>query len=98
MVNVLTSRPGQTPDDAELTMMLLNRRPAVAVEGDGAARPMDIDLPAEASVGMVIDQDLTMLKKFQKGLHQPGFTHLTLSGEEIRIINMHRVLSTYVGE
>ena len=92
MVNVLISRPGADPDHAELVMFLLYRRPRDAAN----ARPMDIALPADASMGTVIDQDLAMLKRFQKGLHQPGFTHLTLSGEEIRIINMHRVLSAYI--
>ena len=96
MVNVLTSRPGQTPDEAELTMFLLDRRPIAGNAATGPARPMDIALPADASLGMVIDQDVAMLRKFQKGLHQPGFTHLTLSGEEIRIINMHRVLTTFI--
>ncbi|CAB4886806.1 unannotated protein [freshwater metagenome] len=93
MVNVLTSRPGPSPDEAELTMFLLYRAP----DGAPPAKPFDVALPAEASLGVVIDQDLGMLKRFQRGLHQPGFTHLTLSGEEIRIINMQRVLETYVG-
>lgn len=98
MVNVLTSRPGPTPDAAELTMFLLDRRPTGSEVAADAPRPMDVALSAAASLGVVIDQDVAMLRKFQKGLHQPGFTHLTLSGEEIRIINMHRVLSTYVCE
>ena len=93
MVNVLISRPGATPDDAELTMYLLYRSPNDAP----SARPFDVALPPEASLGVVIDQDLAMLKRFQRGLHQPGFTHLTLSGEECRIINMQRVLMSYVG-
>ena len=94
MVNVLVSRPGPSPDEAELSMFLLYRAPADAP----AAKPFDVALPADASLGVVIDQDLEMLKRFQRGLHQPGFTHLTLSGEEIRIINMQRVLERYVGE
>ncbi len=97
MLNVLTSRPGSTPDDAELVMFLAYRGPQVDVDaGADAPRPFEIELGPDASVGMVIDQDLSMLRRFQKGLHQPGFTHLTLSSEEVRIINMHRVLSTYV--
>jgi len=32
----------------------------------------------------------------QAGLHQPGFTHVWLSGEECRIINMHRNLERYL--
>ncbi len=92
MVNVLVSRPGHSPDEAELTMFLLDRAPS----GAPAAKPFDLTLPADASLGVVIDQDLEMLKRFQRGLHQPGFTHLTLSGEEIRIINMQCVLERYV--
>ena len=93
MVNVLVARPGATPDDAELAMYLLYRAPA----GAPWVKPFDVTLPCEASLGVVIDQDLEMLKRFQRGLHQPGFTHLTLSSEECRIINMQRVLSSYVG-
>ena len=29
-------------------------------------------------------------------LHQPGFTHLTLSDEERRVINLHRNLERYL--
>jgi choline monooxygenase len=29
-------------------------------------------------------------------MHQPGFTHLALSGEERRVINMHRNLERYL--
>ena len=98
MVNVLTSRPGPTPASAELTMFLLYRSPTGVKIEENAPRPLDLALPPDASLGVVINQDLAMLKRFQKGLNQPGFTHLTLSSEECRIINMHRVLGTYVGE
>ncbi|GAB4920263.1 hypothetical protein JHV666_48620 [Mycobacterium avium subsp. hominissuis] len=30
------------------------------------------------------------------GEHQPGFTHLVLSSEERRVINMHRNLERYL--
>jgi len=33
----------------------------------------------------------------QKGLHAPGLIHLTLSGEECRIINRHRNLDPVTG-
>ncbi|HEY2504807.1 MAG TPA: hypothetical protein VGI68_26240 [Mycobacterium sp.] len=29
-------------------------------------------------------------------MHQPGFTHLVLSGEERRVINMHRNVERYL--
>ncbi|PRC53047.1 (2Fe-2S)-binding protein, partial [Mycobacterium sp. ITM-2017-0098] len=32
----------------------------------------------------------------QRGLHQPGLTHLVLSHEERRVINMHRNLERYL--
>jgi hypothetical protein len=37
-----------------------------------------------------------LLAGLQRGLHQPGFTHLVLSGEERRVINMHRNLERYL--
>jgi len=37
------------------------------------------------------------LPKVQRGLHQPGFTHLRLSAEECRIINLHRHLEAALG-
>ena len=33
---------------------------------------------------------------FQRGLHQPGLTHVVLSNEERRIISMHRNLERYL--
>ena len=48
--------------------------------------------------GNVINQDVELLRNAQRGLRQPGLTHLSLSSEECRIINMQRVLSTYVGD
>jgi choline monooxygenase len=41
-------------------------------------------------------QDITVSAGLQRGLHQPGFTHLTLSNEERRVINMHRNLDRYL--
>ena len=32
---------------------------------------------------------LANIERAQRGLHQPGFEHLSLSGEECRIINLH---------
>jgi hypothetical protein len=45
----------------------------------------------------VFNQDVVALQRVQRGLHQPGFTHLTLSSEECRIINLHRNLERYLG-
>jgi hypothetical protein len=43
-----------------------------------------------------MSQDIAVLTGLQRGLHQPGFTHLVLSAEERRIINMHRNLERYL--
>ena len=50
----------------------------------------------QATLGLVLDQDLTVLDRIQRGLHSPGFTHLTLSNEERRLINTHRNLERYL--
>ncbi len=50
----------------------------------------------EAEPGLVMSQDIAVLAGLQRGLHQPGLTHLTLSSEERRIINMHRNLERYL--
>jgi choline monooxygenase len=65
----------------------------------GAARtkPADVRMSAEAAEpGVVLTQDIAVLAGLQRGMHQPGFTHLVLSSEERRVINMHRNLERYL--
>jgi len=50
----------------------------------------------QADFGFVLNQDFSVIRTMQAGLHQPGFTHVWLSGEECRIINMHRNLERYL--
>ena len=45
----------------------------------------------------MFNQDIANLQRVQRGLHQPGFTHLTLSSEEMRIERLHRNLERYLG-
>ena len=74
-------------------MFLMTRMPP------GAARnkPTDVRMSAgEAEPGLVLTQDIRVLPGLQRGMHQPGFTHLVLSGEERRVINMHRNLERYL--
>ena len=52
---------------------------------------------AEAHPGLVLTQDISVLPGLQRGMHQPGFTHLVLSTEERRVINLHRNLDRYLG-
>jgi hypothetical protein len=45
---------------------------------------------------LVLTQDIQLLAGLQRSMRQPGFTHLVLSGEERRVINMHRNLERYL--
>ena len=94
MLNVLLALPGRTPDTAELVMFVLHR--AVTRRAASHGR-VDHDVPADGDIGPVFNQDVSVLKTAQRGLHQPGLTHLTLSSEECRILNLHRNLERYLG-
>ena len=54
-------------------------------------------MKSAADLGLVFNQDIANLRHVQRGLHQPGFTHLTLSQEERRITSLHRNLERYLG-
>jgi choline monooxygenase len=92
-LTVMTSRPGPDPNHGELVMVLWTRMPP------GAARlaPTDVRCQAaDAQPGLVLTQDIEVLPGLQRGLQQPGFTHLVLSNEERRVINLHRNLERYL--
>lgn len=94
LLQVAKSRPGATPDDCVFDMFAFERR----APGAPRSRPIDVTVqPGEVPFGLVIDQDVEMLQRVQRGLHQPGFTHLVLSGEEARIVNLHRNLDRMLG-
>ena len=42
-----------------------------------------------------MNQDVGIMKTAQRGLHQPGLKHLSLSAEECRVINLHRNLDEW---
>ena len=92
-LTVLTSRPGPDPDHGELVMTVWMRTPPDAPRN----RPVDVRMNADdAHPGLVLTQDIAVLAGLQRGLHQPGLTHITLSNEERRVINMHRNLDRYL--
>ena len=92
-LTVMTSHPGPDPDHGELVMILWTRMPP----GAPRIKPADVRMKAdEAHPGLVLTQDITVLAGLQRGLHQPGLTHLTLSNEERRVINTHRNLERYL--
>lgn len=92
-LTVMTSHPGPDPDHGELVLMLWMRMPP----GAPRSTPADMRMTAgEAHPGLVLTQDITVLPGLQRGLHQPGLTHVVLSNEERRVINMHRNLERYL--
>lgn len=96
LLSIIRARPGATPDESVMDAFAFRRLPA----GSDAPRtkPADVTMtPDQKIFGLVIDQDVSNLQYAQKGLHQPGFTHLAISGEECRIINLHRNLERYTG-
>ncbi|MXW62477.1 MAG: aromatic ring-hydroxylating dioxygenase subunit alpha [Acidimicrobiaceae bacterium] len=94
LLQVVRARPGATPDDGYMDIIAFDR-----VNPDAARRePLTAEMePGSYSLGLVLDQDVTNLGRAQRGLHAPGLTHLTLSGEECRIINLHRNLDRVTG-
>lgn len=92
LLSVVRARPGPSPDEAIMDSFVFGR-------GAGGRRPMDILVPAggEIPLGLVLSQDVGALQGIQRGLHQPGFTHLSLSREECRIVNLHRNLEHVLG-
>ncbi|WP_407687971.1 aromatic ring-hydroxylating oxygenase subunit alpha [Mycobacterium sp. HUMS_1102779] len=95
-LTVMCSRPRDAdpdPDKGELVMFLMTRM----APGAPRTKPANVRVTAEtAEPGVVLTQDIRVLPGVQRGMHQPGFTHLVLSGEERRVINMHRNLERYL--
>jgi phenylpropionate dioxygenase-like ring-hydroxylating dioxygenase large terminal subunit len=94
MVNVLLARPGPTPDRGELASFLLYRAPSADAP---RTRPADLPVPATGDFGFVLNQDVSILASMQVGLAQPGLTHVAISNEECRVLNLHRNLERYLG-
>jgi hypothetical protein len=94
-LSIVRTRPGATPDECFLDIISCSRLPAGA--SDRGPRPVDVTLqPGQADLGAVFNQDIANLQRAQRGLHQPGLTHLTLSREERRIVSLHRNLERYL--
>jgi phenylpropionate dioxygenase-like ring-hydroxylating dioxygenase large terminal subunit len=94
LMTILCGRPGPTPDSGQMVGINFRRG---ADAGAPRSRPVDVTAPADvADFGMVLNQDVAILPRVQRGMHQPGFTHLALSSEECRLINTHRNLERYL--
>ncbi len=94
LLSVLRTRPGDHPDECWLDMFQFERAGSLTVR----TKPMKLEMPLDAmSFGTVFNQDFDMLRTAQRGMHQPGFTRVTLSREEGRILNNHLALERYLG-
>ena len=97
MLSVVRARPGTHVEEAYMDVFAFTR---VQSPDTPRAKPFDALLPPEAEppFGMVLNQDVGNFARTQRGLHQPGFTHLTVSPtEECRVVNLHRTLEEYLG-
>lgn len=98
MLQVVRARPGATTIESLMDAMSFDRhsRGADAVR----TKPFELELDprAELPLGLVLNQDVANFARAQKGMHQPGLTHLVVSpDEECRIVNLHRNLDEFVG-
>jgi phenylpropionate dioxygenase-like ring-hydroxylating dioxygenase large terminal subunit len=98
MLQVVRARPGMTVTEAWMDAMSFDRE-ALGTDAP-RTKPLDAELDphAELPLGLVLNQDVANFARAQKGMHQPGLTHLVVSpDEECRIVNLHRNLDEYVG-
>lgn len=94
-LSVMYALPGTKVDEARFCVLHFERMPSADAPRE---HPQNVEIPAGMQVfGTVINQDVELLRNAQRGLQQPGLTHLALSSEECRIINMHRTLERYCG-
>jgi choline monooxygenase len=97
-LSVVRARPGAGHEEALMDAFVFERHP----EGASAprAKPFDVvlDPGGELPVGLILNQDVANLARAQRGLRQPGLTHLTVSpSEECRVVNLHRNLEAHLG-
>src|SRR5206468_10490423 len=84
MLSVVRARPGTHVEEAFMDMYAFTRVPSDAPSETPRAKPFDMELPADADppFGLIINQDVANFARTQRGLHQPGLTHLTVSPTE----------------
>ncbi len=97
MLSVVRARPGTHVEEAYMDVFAFTR---VQSTDTPRTKPFDAELPPDADppFGLVLNQDVGNFARTQRGLHQPGFTHLTVSPtEECRVVNLHRTLEEHLG-
>ncbi|MDP9333840.1 MAG: aromatic ring-hydroxylating dioxygenase subunit alpha, partial [Actinomycetota bacterium] len=102
MLQVVRSRPGASPDDAYMDAFSFERvaPPNGSPNGERPrTKPIDVELSPDGDlpIGLILNQDFANFGNSQRGLHQPGLTHLTVSPtEECRIVNLHKNIEQYL--
>ena len=92
-LTVMTSHPGPDPDHGELVMILWTRMPP----GAPRRKPADVRMKAdEGTPRSGADPGHHGVGGTSARSAPAGLTHLTLSNEERRVINMHRNLERYL--
>ena len=87
MINILSTRPGMTPDECQFVILNFHRVP----HGAPRSTPITVDpCPPEIPLGLVMGQDIGIMQTTQRGLHQPALKVLIVTSEESRLINLHR--------
>lgn len=97
MLQVVRSRPGDTPDDAYMDAFSFER--VAPSRAQPRTKPIDVVLSPDEDlpIGLILNQDFANFARSQRGLHQPGLTHLSVSPtEECRIVNLHKNLEDYL--
>lgn len=97
MLSVVRARPSTHVEEAFMDVFAFTR---VQSADTPRAKPFDALLPpdAEPPFGLVLNQDVGNFARTQRGLHQPGLTHITVSPtEECRLVNLHRTLEQFLG-
>jgi choline monooxygenase len=95
-LTAIRARPGATPNDCFLDIASCNKLAPDAWRNTPA--PIVVTLPPDPPrLNLIFNQDITNLMTAQRGLHQPGLTHVTVSWEERRIANLHRNLDRVLG-
>jgi nitrite reductase/ring-hydroxylating ferredoxin subunit len=98
LFTVVRSRPGATPDDAWMDVFNFARHAPSDPSPRSAPPRYDIPAGVDPPLGLVLGQDARNFAAVQRGLHQPGLTHLAVSPtEECRVVNLHRNLEEHLG-
>ncbi len=93
---LILARPGATPDECIVDVWNFDLLAEDAPNQH--PRPVSVELVGDElrALGPVFMQDLDVMARAQKGLRQPGMTHMKLTAAEARIGRLHEILDRYI--